>query len=122
MVHSAMDVQHPLVGQHGAEWCASRRAVIAVRARDDMHSRRNSDQDEARLSDFERGAALALCALRFIKTYADKRYCRCAACLDLDCGKCRECLDKSRFGGAGKRKRKCLQKAESCLLVRAHRP
>lgn len=117
-----MVVRHQLLTQHGAERSASRPVVVAVRTGDDMHSRRNPDQDEARLSDLERSAALALCAMRFIKMYADKRYCKCAICLDLDCGECRECLDKSRFGGAGKRKRKCLRKAESCLLARARRP
>lgn len=37
------------------------------------------------------------------------RRCRCAGCARrTSCGQCKECLDKPRYGGTGKRKRRCL--------------
>lgn len=34
----------------------------------------------------------------------------CKQCMSLDCGKCVNCLDKTKFGGMGKRKRRCMKR------------
>ena len=40
--------------------------------------------------------------------------CHCHGCVRDDCGQCVNCLDKARFGGSGKRKRKCVRR--TCRL------
>ncbi|CAK6980454.1 DNA ligase 1-like isoform X2 [Scomber scombrus] len=40
---------------------------------------------------------------------------RCAACLREDCGKCMHCLDKRKFGGQDKKKKRCMLRV--CLVV-----
>ena len=35
---------------------------------------------------------------------------QCPGCLAEDCGQCRQCLDKPKFGGPGRQKQKCVEK------------
>ena len=35
---------------------------------------------------------------------------RCEGCNQKDCGKCKFCLDKPKFGGPGKKKKKCINR------------
>lgn len=34
----------------------------------------------------------------------------CQSCLSNDCGKCKYCLDKPKFGGAGRLRKSCVDK------------
>ena len=45
----------------------------------------------------------------------------CDPCLlyKIDCGECVNCLDKPKFGGPGRRKKKCIMKG--CLVVEKYR-
>ena len=38
-----------------------------------------------------------------------KRCCECAGCTSPDCGSCKFCLDMTKFGGPGKKKKPCYQ-------------
>lgn len=46
-----------------------------------------------------------------------KRCGRCTGCTSTDCGSCRFCLDKPKFGGPGKKKKPCLQRICSEMQV-----
>ena len=37
--------------------------------------------------------------------------CNCSGCLSKDCGCCKFCLDMPRFGGPGKKKKRCIERA-----------
>lgn len=39
-----------------------------------------------------------------------KLQCSCSGCLSKDCGCCKFCLDMPRFGGPGKKKKRCIQR------------
>lgn len=39
--------------------------------------------------------------------------CKCEGCVRPDCGKCKMCLDKPKYGGPGKKKQRCLKR--QCL-------
>ena len=39
--------------------------------------------------------------------------CKCDGCVRPDCGKCKMCLDKPKYGGPGKKKQRCLKR--QCL-------
>ena len=39
-----------------------------------------------------------------------KRSCDCSGCLRKDCGSCKFCLDKPKFGGPGKKKKRCIKR------------
>lgn len=39
--------------------------------------------------------------------------CKCDGCIRPDCGKCKMCLDKPKYGGQGKKKQRCLKR--QCL-------
>ena len=41
--------------------------------------------------------------------------CRCSGCINKDCGLCKMCLDKPKFGGPGKKKKRCLRR--QCLIM-----
>lgn len=76
----------------------------------------------------ESAAALVLLVMRFGNARARppplgardqlrrfSRLCACAGCKAPDCGKCVNCLDKPRFGGAGVRKKSCVRRV--CRLA-----
>ena len=37
-----------------------------------------------------------------------RKRCECKGCLLSDCGKCKFCIDKPKFGGPGKKKKCCI--------------
>ena len=39
-----------------------------------------------------------------------KNYGKCSGCLAVDCGKCKNCRDNTKFGGSGRKKQKCVLK------------
>lgn len=54
---------------------------------------------------------------RFSKRSRSARCSNCAGCTRGDCGYCKNCLDKPKFGGPGIKKQACLQRACSNPLV-----
>ena len=45
---------------------------------------------------------------------------RCEACKNAECGKCRYCVDKPKFGGPNKLKKGCVQRRCTQQQVRGH--
>ena len=37
-----------------------------------------------------------------------KQCCECSGCLTKDCGSCKFCFDMPKFGGPGKKKKRCI--------------
>lgn len=66
--------------------------------------------------------SLNFCYLVLLATGRKRKRCgECSGCLAIDCGSCKFCLDKRKFGGPGKKKKSCVQKA--CLnLVSTTQP
>ena len=46
----------------------------------------------------------------YILVERSKRCNQCSACLREDCGKCKFCKDKPKFGGKGVKKQKCVKR------------
>ena len=44
--------------------------------------------------------------------------CKCAGCTKPNCGTCKMCLDMPKFGGPGRKKKRCLQR--KCILTESH--
>ena len=39
-----------------------------------------------------------------------KQCCECSGCLTKDCGSCKFCFDMPKFGGPGKKKKRCIKR------------
>ncbi len=47
---------------------------------------------------------------------------KCEGCLAADCGSCIYCMDKNKFGGPGKKKRKCITRKCTASLKQVNIP
>ena len=44
------------------------------------------------------------------RSKAKKQCCECSGCLTKDCGSCKFCFDVPKFGGPGKKKKRCIKR------------